>query len=71
EAPIKKGVTISKMIISPKDSTDPGFLLGKSLQVDLVTKSDIEQANWFTRFMRNIGSFFSGMWDSAVDIVKS
>lgn len=71
EAPIKKGVTISKMIISPKDSTDPGFLLGKSLQVDLVTKSDIEQANWLTRFMRNIGSFFSGMWDSAVDIVKS
>ncbi|MBL1704842.1 D-alanyl-D-alanine carboxypeptidase, partial [Klebsiella pneumoniae] len=44
EAPIKKGVTISKMIISPKDSKDPGFLLGKSLQVDLVTKSDIEQA---------------------------
>jgi D-alanyl-D-alanine carboxypeptidase (penicillin-binding protein 5/6) len=71
EAPIKKGVTISKMIISPKDSTDPGFLLGKSLQVDLVTKSDIERANWFTRFMRNIGSFFSVMWDSAVDIVKS
>ncbi|WP_313956659.1 D-alanyl-D-alanine carboxypeptidase family protein [Bacillus cereus] len=71
EAPIKKGVTISKMIISPKDSTDPGFLLGKSLQVDLITKSDIEQANWFTRFIRNIGSFFSGMWDSAVDIVKS
>ncbi|TKI05713.1 D-alanyl-D-alanine carboxypeptidase, partial [Bacillus wiedmannii] len=71
EAPIKKGVTISKMIISPKDSTDPGFLSGKSLQVDLVTKSDIEQANWFTRFMRNIGSFFSGMWDSTVDIVKS
>lgn len=71
EAPIKKGVTISKMIISPKDSTDPGFLSGKSLQVDLVTKSDIEQANWFTRFMRNIGSFFSSMWDSTVDIVKS
>ncbi|KAA0742259.1 D-alanyl-D-alanine carboxypeptidase [Bacillus sp. AY3-1] len=71
EAPIKKGLTISKMIISPKDNTDPGFLSGKSLQVDLVTKSDVEQANWFTRFMRNIGSFFSGMWDSTVDIVKS
>ena len=44
------------MIISPKDSKDP-VLLGKSLQVDLVTKSDIEQANWLTSFMRNIGSF--------------
>ena len=71
EAPIKKGVTVSKMIISPKDNTDPGFLLGKSLQIDLVTKSDVEQANWFTRFMRKIGSFFNGMWDSAVDIVKN
>ncbi|HDR7964590.1 TPA: D-alanyl-D-alanine carboxypeptidase, partial [Bacillus wiedmannii] len=71
EAPIKKGVTISKMIILPKDNTDPGFLSGKSLQIDLVTKSDVEQANWFTRFMRQIGSFFSSIWDSAVDIVKS
>ncbi|MEM5609097.1 hypothetical protein AAHH76_28460 [Bacillus toyonensis] len=47
------------MIIVPNDSTDPGFLSGKSLQVDLVTKSEVEQANWFTRFMREIGSFFS------------
>ncbi|PER17380.1 D-alanyl-D-alanine carboxypeptidase [Bacillus cereus] len=60
EAPIKKGVTISQMIIAPNDSTDPGFLSGKSLQVDLVTKSEVEQANWFTRFMHEIGSFFSG-----------
>ncbi|MGR5927885.1 hypothetical protein ACT7C2_07000 [Bacillus pacificus] len=59
------------MVISPKDNTDPGFLSGKSLQIDLVTKSDVEQANWFTRFMRKIGSFFNGMWNSAVDIVKS
>ncbi|MDZ5610837.1 D-alanyl-D-alanine carboxypeptidase family protein, partial [Bacillus pseudomycoides] len=70
EAPIKRGVTISQMIISPQDSADPGFLSGKSLQVDLVTKFEVEQANWFTRFMREIGSFFSGMWNSAVDIVK-
>ncbi|MED3272904.1 serine hydrolase [Bacillus thuringiensis] len=71
EAPIKKGVTISKMIISPKDNTDPGFLSGKSLQIDLVTTSEVEEANWFTRAMRGIGSFFSGMWNSAVDTVKS
>ncbi|KFN04176.1 D-alanyl-D-alanine carboxypeptidase [Bacillus clarus] len=70
EAPIKKGVALSQMIVSPKDSNDPGFLSGKSLQVDLVTKSEVEQANWFTRSMRGIGSFFSGMWNSAVDTVK-
>ncbi|PQQ47416.1 D-alanyl-D-alanine carboxypeptidase family protein [Bacillus thuringiensis] len=70
EAPIKRAVTISKMIISPQDSSDPGFLSGKSLQVDLVTKFEVEQANWFTRFMSGIGSFFSGMWNSVFDIVK-
>ncbi|WP_180235052.1 hypothetical protein [Bacillus cereus] len=34
--------------------------LQETNQVDLVTKSEVEQANWFTRFMRGIGSFFSG-----------
>ena len=46
------------------------FYQDKSLQVDLVTKSEVEEASWFTRSMRGIGSFFSGMWNSAVDIVK-
>ncbi|HDR8488337.1 D-alanyl-D-alanine carboxypeptidase family protein [Bacillus thuringiensis] len=67
EAPIKRGITISQMIISPQDSTDPGFLSGKSLKVDFVTKYEVEQANWFIRSMRAIGSFFSGMWNSVVD----
>ncbi|MEE3949745.1 D-alanyl-D-alanine carboxypeptidase family protein [Bacillus wiedmannii] len=67
EAPIKRGVTISQMYISPQDSTDPGFLSGKSLQVDFVTKYEVEQANWFIRSMRAIGSFFRGMWNSAVN----
>ncbi|RWS38707.1 D-alanyl-D-alanine carboxypeptidase [Bacillus mycoides] len=70
EAPIKKGVALGQMVITPKDTNDPGFLSGKSLQVDLVTKSAVEEANWFTRSMRGIGSFFSGMWNSAVDTVK-
>ena len=70
EAPIKKGTTLGQMVISPKDNNDPGFLLGKSLQVDLITKSEVEKANWFVRSMRGIGSFFSGIWNSAVDTVK-
>ncbi|MBE5109112.1 D-alanyl-D-alanine carboxypeptidase [Bacillus thuringiensis] len=70
EAPIKKGTALGQMVITPKDTNDPGFLSGKSLQVDLVTKSEVEKANWFTRSMRGIGSFFSGMWNSAVDTVK-
>ncbi|AHA08668.1 D-alanyl-D-alanine carboxypeptidase [Bacillus toyonensis] len=70
EAPIKKGVALGQMVITPKDTNDPGFLSGKSLQVDLVTTSAVEEANWFTRSMRGIGSFFSGIWNSAVDTVK-
>ncbi|MEK4915678.1 D-alanyl-D-alanine carboxypeptidase family protein [Bacillus sp. FSL E2-8887] len=70
EAPLKKGVALGQMVVTSKDSNDPGFLSGKSLQVDLVTKSEVEEAGWFTRSMRGIGSFFSGMWNSAVDTVK-
>lgn len=70
EAPMKKGVALGQMVVTAKDSNDPGFLSGKSLQVDLVTKSEVEEAGWFTRSMRGIGSFFSGMWNSAVDTVK-
>ncbi|EJV63224.1 D-alanyl-D-alanine carboxypeptidase [Bacillus mycoides] len=70
EAPMKKGVTLGQMVVTSKDSNDPGFLSGKSLQVDLITKSEVEEAGWFTRSMRGIGSFFSGMWNSAVDTVK-
>ena len=32
------------MVITPKDTNDPGFLSGKSLQIDLVTKSAVEEA---------------------------
>lgn len=70
EAPIKKGAALGQMVITPKDANDPGFLSGKSLQIDLVTTSAVEEANWFTRSMRGIGSFFSGIWNSAVDTVK-
>ncbi|MDI6535074.1 D-alanyl-D-alanine carboxypeptidase [Bacillus mycoides] len=70
EAPLKKGVALGQMVVTSKDSNDPGFLSGKSLQVDLVTKSEVEEAGWFTRSMRGIGSFFSGMWNGAVDTVK-
>ena len=70
EAPLKKGTTLGQMAVSAKDSNDPGFLTGKSLQVDLVTKSEVEKANWFTLSMRGLGSFFSDIWNSSVDTVK-
>ena len=59
------------MIISPKDNTDSGFLSGKSLQIDLVTKSDVEQANWLLHVLYVKQDLFSGMWDRSIDIVKA
>lgn len=69
EAPVKKGTALGHMMVSPKDSNDPGFLTGESLQVDLVTTSEVEKANWFVLSMRSVGGFFSGLWDDAVDTV--
>lgn len=70
EAPIKKGTTLGYMTVSAKDPNDVGFLTGKSMQVDLVTKQEVEKANWFVLSMRSIGSFFSGIWNGTVDTVK-
>lgn len=70
EAPVKKGTTLGYMTVSAKDPNDVGFLTGKSMQVDLVTKQDVEKANWFVRSMRSVGSFFSGIWNGTVDTVK-
>jgi len=70
EAPIKKGTTLGYMNVSAKDANDVGFLTGKSMQVDLVTKQEVEKANWFVLSMRSIGSFFSGIWNGTVDTVK-
>lgn len=69
EAPVKKGTALGHMMISPKDSNDPGFLTGQSLQVDLVTTSEVEKTNWFVLSMRSIGGFFSDLWNDTVDTV--
>lgn len=31
---------------------------------------EVEEVNWFICVMCGIGLFFSGMWNSVVDIVK-
>lgn len=69
-APIKKGTKVGYMTIASKDGSDPGFLSGKELKTELVTKENVEKANWFVLAMRGIGSFFSNLWAGAVDTVK-
>ncbi len=69
-APIKKNTKVGSMTITSTDSNDPGFLTGKELKVDLVTKTDVDKANWFVLAMRGIGSFFGNLWSGTVNSVK-
>lgn len=36
--------------------------------VDLITTADAEKASWFKLFFRGIGDFFSGLFDSILNI---
>ncbi|MGG3692465.1 D-alanyl-D-alanine carboxypeptidase family protein [Heyndrickxia ginsengihumi] len=66
-APAKKGTAVGTLSVQYKNGTDYGYLYGKkSSGVKLVTKDEVEKANWFVRMMRGIGGLFSNMWNSTV-----
>ncbi|WP_426983056.1 D-alanyl-D-alanine carboxypeptidase [Bacillus cabrialesii] len=69
-APVKKGTKVGKLTAEYKgDEKDYGFLNSNLAGVDLVTKENVEKANWFVLTMRSIGGFFAGIWGSIVDTV--
>lgn len=39
-------------------------------QVDIATETAVERASWFTRMMRGIGGFFSGIFRNVADTVQ-
>jgi len=66
-APVKKGMKVGTLYAQYTGGQELGYLYGpKSANVALVTKNDIEKANWFVRMMRGIGGFFSGLWQHTV-----
>ncbi|MCA1032990.1 D-alanyl-D-alanine carboxypeptidase [Bacillus timonensis] len=72
-APVKKDTKIGTMKVSYVGDHDYGFLTeegAKTLQTDIVTKSDVEKANWFVLMLRGIGGFFGDIWSSISDAVK-
>ncbi|MGG4492091.1 serine hydrolase [Metabacillus idriensis] len=71
QAPVKKGEKIGYMTVKyTGKGQDLGFLEEKSeANVDIVTKSAVEKANWFVLSMRGIGGFFGGLWGTVTDTV--
>ncbi|WP_348519878.1 D-alanyl-D-alanine carboxypeptidase family protein [Bacillus sp. 165] len=70
EAPTKKETKVGYMIIKSTEADDAGFVSGSELKTEVVTKKSVEKANWFILMFRGIGSFFGGLWSSAVDAIK-
>jgi serine-type D-Ala-D-Ala carboxypeptidase (penicillin-binding protein 5/6) len=72
-APIKKGEKVGYMTVKYTGEENNGYLtpdVENAVKVDLVTKKNVEKANWFVLMMRGIGGLFSDVWTSAAKLVK-
>ncbi|WLR44348.1 D-alanyl-D-alanine carboxypeptidase family protein [Bacillus carboniphilus] len=71
-APIEKGEKVGTMTYKyVGEKTDYGFIDSQSDgQVDLVTTTSVEKANWFVLSMRSIGGLFSDVWSSITKTVS-
>ncbi len=71
EAPIEAGEKVGTAKLVYDGETDYGYIFGeKSQTVDLVTKGDVEKANWLMLSLGAVGDFFSSMFSTVVDTVK-
>ncbi len=72
-APIKKGEKVGYMTVKYMGEDNYGYLTPdgeNAVKVDLVTKKNVEKANWFVLMMRGIGGLFSDVWTSVAKLVK-
>lgn len=72
-APIKEGQSVGTVGVKYKGDDQLGFLTKEGEQaatVNLVTKDEIEKANWFILSIRSVGGFFADIWTSAAETVK-
>nr|WP_186576944.1 D-alanyl-D-alanine carboxypeptidase family protein [Aquibacillus kalidii] len=71
-APIKKGEKVGTVELSYNGEVDYGYITGqsKTQQVDLVTTTAVEKANWFMLALGSIGEFFGNIFSTVSDTIK-
>ncbi|WP_179295653.1 D-alanyl-D-alanine carboxypeptidase family protein [Bacillus sp. FJAT-45350] len=71
QAPVDANEVVGKVTLDYKGEQSYGYIVSDSSEeVSVVTEQAVDKANWFTRTMRAIGGFFSGIWSSASETVK-
>lgn len=70
EASIEKDQVVGTVNLTKESETDYGYLDGSASGVEVITTESVERANWFSLSLQAVGSFFSTMWNGAVDFVK-
>lgn len=72
-APVKKGEVVGYVTLEYTGEGPTGFITqegNESIQIPVVTTSEVEKANWFVLMLRGIGDFFSGLFGSIVDTIS-
>ncbi|EUJ45683.1 D-alanyl-D-alanine carboxypeptidase [Listeria riparia FSL S10-1204] len=71
DAPVKKDTKVGTMTVQLKDGDTLGYVDGNKIDtINVVTKDDVDNANWFMLALYSIGDFFSGIWDYITDGIK-
>ncbi|WP_413382723.1 D-alanyl-D-alanine carboxypeptidase family protein [Alkalihalobacillus sp. 1P02AB] len=70
-APFEAGEKVGVLTLNYAGENEEDYLFAdESVSVPVTTDEAVEKAGWFSMMMRSIGGFFSGIWNSAVDMVQ-
>lgn len=69
EASVKAGEVVGQVEVVKSEGTDYGYITGKPVSTNVVTKDAVERANWFSLTLQAIGKFFRNLWDGTTDFV--
>ena len=69
EAYVKKDTVGGSVIVERTEGTDYGYIDGKEISSDVVTKEAVERASGFSLFFQGIGNFFGNLWGGITDFV--